>query len=100
MSVRPAAWQTCVQETGCGTISRHDGRIVETMVDGVLVEFPSVVDAVRNAVEVQQSVAVREADVPEDCRIVFGVGINPGKVIVEGENIHVDGRDSNTKRIY
>ena len=70
------------------------------MGDGVLVEFPSVVDAVRNAAEVQQSVAEREADVPDDRRIVFGVGINPGEVIVEGEDIHGDGRDSITKRIY
>ncbi len=82
------------------SIARHDGRIVKTMGDGVLVEFPNVVDAVRNAIEVQQSVAEREADVPEDRRIVFGVGINPGEVIVEGEDIHGDGRDSNTKRIY
>ncbi len=73
------------------SITRHDGRIVKTMGDGVLVEFSSVVDAVRNAVEVQQSVAAREADVPEDRRIVFRVGINLGDVVIDGDDIHGDG---------
>jgi len=73
------------------SIARHDGRIVKTMGDGVLIEFPSVVDAVRSAVEVQQSVAAREADVPEDHRIVFRVGINLGDVVIDGDDIHGDG---------
>ena len=73
------------------SIARHDGRIVKTMGDGVLVEFPSVVDAVRNAVEVQQSLAEREADVPEDRRIVLRVGINLGDVVIDGDDIHGDG---------
>ena len=81
-------------------IAGHDGRIVHTMGDGVLVEYPCVVDAVRNAVKVQQSVAEREADVTEDRRIVSRVGINLGEVIDEGEDIHGDGQASNTKRIY
>ena len=82
------------------SIATHDGRVVKTMGDDVLVEFPNVVDAVRNEVEVQQSVAKREADVSEDRRIVFRVGINLGEVIVEGEDIHGNGQASNTKRIY
>jgi adenylate cyclase len=73
------------------SISRHDGRIVKTMGDGVLVEFSSVVDAVRSAVEVQQSLAEREADVPEDRRIVLRVGINLGDVVIDGDDIHGDG---------
>ncbi len=82
------------------SIARHDGRIVKTMGDGVLVEFPSVVDAVRNAVDMQQSAAEREADVPEDRRIVFRVGISLGEAIDEGEDIHCDGQVPNIKRIY
>ena len=82
------------------SIAWQHGRIVKTMGVGVLVEFPSVVDAGRNAVELQQSVAEREADVSEDRRIVFRVGINLGEVIVEGEDIHGNGQASNTKRIY
>ncbi|MEE9590654.1 MAG: adenylate/guanylate cyclase domain-containing protein, partial [Hyphomicrobiaceae bacterium] len=73
------------------SIARHDGRIVKTMGDGLLIEFPSVVDAVRSAVEMQQSVAAHEADVPEDRRIVFRVGINLGDVVIDGYDIHGDG---------
>jgi len=73
------------------SIARHDGRIVKTMGDGLLIEFSSVVDAVRSAVEMQQSVAAHEADVPEDRRIVFRVGINLGDVVIDGYDIHGDG---------
>ncbi len=52
-------------------IAEHNGRIVKLMGDGMLVEFVSVVDAVRCAVEVQQAMAEREADVPEERRIVY-----------------------------
>ena len=55
-------------------IAKHDGRIVKTMGDGVLVEFPSVVDAVRGAVEVQQRTAEREAEIPENRRMLLRVG--------------------------
>ncbi len=72
-------------------IARHEGRIVKTMGDGVLVEFPSVVDAVRNAVEVQRAVAAREADEPEDRRIAFRVGINLGDIVIDGDDILGDG---------
>ncbi len=73
------------------SIARHDGRIVKTMGDGVLVEFPSVVDAVRNAVEVQQGVAEREAEVPEERRIEIRVGVNLGDIVIDGEDILGDG---------
>ena len=71
--------------------AEHKGRIVKLMGDGVLVEFPSVVDAVECAVAVQQGMAERNADVPEDTRIVFRIGINIGDIIVEGDDIYGDG---------
>jgi adenylate cyclase len=72
-------------------ISEHSGRIVKTTGDGMLVEFPSVVDAVRCAAELQRAIIDREAAIPEDRRIRFRVGINLGDVIVEDEDIFGDG---------
>jgi adenylate cyclase len=72
-------------------IATDGGRIVKTMGDGILVEFPSAVDAVRNALDIQGAVRRRNADVPERTRIEFRVGINVGDVIVEGDDIHGDG---------
>src|SRR5882757_5411297 len=59
-------------------IKEHRGRIVKNTGDGMLVEFPSVVDAVRCAVEVQREIAERNADVPVEWRIEFRIGINLG----------------------
>ncbi len=61
------------------------------MGDGMLVEFASVVDAVRAAVEIQHAVALRNADLPADKRIVFRFGINLGDVVVDGDDIQGDG---------
>ncbi len=72
-------------------IASHGGRIVKLMGDGTLVEFPSVVDAVECAVAVQQGMAKRNADAPDDRRIVFRIGINLGDVIIEGDDIYGDG---------
>ena len=72
-------------------IREHRGRIVKTTGDGVLAEFPSVVDAVRCAVEFQRGMADRNAEVPEDKRIDFRVGINLGDVIINGDDIYGDG---------
>jgi hypothetical protein len=72
-------------------IKEHHGRIVKTTGDGILIEFPSVVEAVRCAVEVQQGIVERNADVPQEKRIEFRVGINLGDIIVEGKDIHGDG---------
>jgi adenylate cyclase len=72
-------------------VAEHRGRIVKLMGDGALVEFASVVDAVQCAVEIQCAMAERNAEVPEDRRIEFRVGINLGDVIVEGEDIYGDG---------
>jgi TolB-like protein len=72
-------------------ISEHRGRIVKTTGDGMLVEFASVVDALRCAVEVQRGMAVRNVDVPQDKRIEFRVGINFGDIIIDGGDIFGDG---------
>jgi TolB-like protein/class 3 adenylate cyclase len=72
-------------------IKEHRGRIVKTTGDGLLIEFASVVDAVRCAVEVQREMASRNADVPPDRRIEFRMGINVGDIIREGRDIFGDG---------
>src|SRR5262249_13713382 len=72
-------------------ITEHDGRIVKTTGDGLLVEFASVVDAVRCAVAVQRGMGERNTAMPAQQRIEFRVGINLGDVIVEGEDIYGDG---------
>jgi TolB-like protein/class 3 adenylate cyclase len=72
-------------------IGEHSGRIVKTTGDGILAEFPSVVDAVRCAAELQRAMIDREAGVPEDRRIRFRIGINLGDVIVEDDDIFGDG---------
>jgi TolB-like protein/class 3 adenylate cyclase len=72
-------------------IKEHRGRIVKTTGDGMLVEFASVVDAVRCAVEVQREMAERNADVPADRRIDFRVGINVGDIISDDNDIYGDG---------
>jgi adenylate cyclase len=72
-------------------IAEHHGRIVKTTGDGVLVEFASVVDAVRCAVEVQQAMPERNTDVAPDHRIELRIGINLGDVIVEGDDLYGGG---------
>jgi adenylate cyclase len=68
-------------------IDEHSGRIVKTTGDGMLVEFSSVVDAVRCASELQRAMIDREAGMPEDRRIRFRIGINLGDIIVDGVNV-------------
>jgi TolB-like protein/class 3 adenylate cyclase len=72
-------------------IAEHRGRIVKNTGDGILAEFPSVVDAVRCAAEVQRGMAERNAETREDKRITFRVGINLGDVIAEPDDIYGDG---------
>jgi TolB-like protein/class 3 adenylate cyclase len=72
-------------------IGEHHGRIVKTTGDGLLVEFASVVDAVRCAVEVQQAMRERDTAVEADSRIELRIGINLGDVIVEGDDLYGDG---------
>src|SRR5262249_3667033 len=79
------------QEVVDTAIASHGGRIVKTTGDGLLLEFPSVVNAVRCAAEVQTAMANKTADVPEDRRIAFRIGINIGDIIVEGDDIFGEG---------
>jgi adenylate cyclase len=72
-------------------IAEHRGRIVKTTGDGLLVEFASVVDAVRCAVAVQQAMPERNTGVAADDRIELRIGINLGDVIVEGDDLYGDG---------
>src|SRR5947208_15796497 len=72
-------------------ISEYGGRIVKTTGDGLLVEFASVVDAVRCAVDVQRGMAERNAGVTADKRIDFRIGINVGDIIIDGDDIFGDG---------
>lgn len=72
-------------------ITEHRGRIVKTTGDGMLVEFVSVVDAVRCAVDIQRGMAERNTAVPRDNRIEFRIGINVGDIIFDGDDIFGDG---------
>jgi len=72
-------------------IADYSGRVVKLMGDGLLVEFASVVNAVRCASEWQRSITARNADVPAEKRIVFRIGINLGDVIVTGDDLYGDG---------
>ena len=72
-------------------VAEHHGRIFKTMGDGFLVEFASVVDAVRCAIELQSGMSGRDAGVPQDRRIVLRIGVNLGDVIAEGDDIFGDG---------
>jgi adenylate cyclase len=72
-------------------IAEHRGRVVKTTGDGILIEFPSVVDAVRCAIEIERGMFERNAQLPEDKRIEFRVGINLDDVMVEGRDLYGDG---------
>src|SRR5260370_41378192 len=72
-------------------IAQHRGRIVKATGDGLLVEFASVVDAVRCAVAVQQAMSEQNTGVGADSRIELRIGINLGDVIVEGDDLYGEG---------
>jgi class 3 adenylate cyclase len=86
-----AALKAIRRELGDPKFEEHRGRIVKTTGDGLLVEFASVVDAVRCAVELQQGMAGRNAAVPTEKRIEFRIGINLGDVILDEGDIYGDG---------
>ena len=73
------------------TIAAYGGHIVKTTGDGLLVDFPSVVDAVACGVTIQRKMLERNAAVAEDKRLVFRIGINIGDIIVDGKDIFGDG---------
>src|SRR6516165_10656229 len=72
-------------------VEKHGGRIVKTMGDGLLLEFPSVVDAVGCAVAMQAVMDQRNEGIPEDRRMLLRIGINLGDILIEGEDILGDG---------
>jgi adenylate cyclase len=86
-----ARLKACRRELMDPEIAEHRGRVVKTTGDGILIEFPSVVDAVRCAMDVQRGMAERNADVTNEQRIEFRVGINLGDIMIDAEDIHGDG---------
>src|SRR5262245_23795372 len=72
-------------------IQRHRGRVVDSPGDNLLAEFASVVEAVRCAVDIQQELKIKNAELPENRQMQFRIGINLGDVIVEGERLYGDG---------
>src|SRR5262249_10242049 len=72
-------------------ITEHRGRLVKTMGDGLLVEFPSIVNALRCAIDVQAADARKNADTPQDQQLRFRIAINLGDVIAEGDDVHGEG---------
>lgn len=86
-----ACLKTIRREVVDPSVKRHDGRLVKSTGDGVLVEFPSAVEAVACAVEVQRAMRDRNAGVPEDKRIVFRMGLNVGDLIIDEGDIFGDG---------
>ncbi len=86
-----AALKAIRRELGDPKIKEHRGRIVKTTGDGLLVEFGSVVDAVRCAAEIQRAMAERNAGIPVERRIQFRIGIHQGDIIIDDGDIFGDG---------
>jgi adenylate cyclase len=82
---------TVYREAMTALISQHRGRVVDSPGDNLLAEFPSVVDAVQCSVNIQEELNARNADLADDCRMDFRIGVNLGEVIVEGDRIYGDG---------
>jgi len=72
-------------------IGSHNGRVVDAKGDNLLAEFPSVVDAVQCAVQIQKELELKNIDLPEDRRMAFRIGVNLGDVIEKGDTIYGDG---------
>jgi adenylate cyclase len=72
-------------------IQKHRGRVVDSPGDNLLAEFGSVVEAVRSALEIQEELRVRNAELPDNRKMEFRIGINLGDVVEEGERIYGDG---------
>ena len=82
---------TAHRETITIVIQKYRGRVVDSPGDNILAEFPSVVDAVQGAVEIQEVIRAKNAELPENRRMEFRIGINLGDVIQEGDRIYGDG---------
>ncbi len=85
------AWRSARAEVIDPAIGEHGGRIVKHTGDGFIAEFPTVQAAVRCSAAMQADFAARNADVPEDRRLAFRMGVNLGDIIADGEDIHGDG---------
>jgi adenylate cyclase len=72
-------------------IARRKGRVFKLIGDGLLAEFPSVVEAVQCAVDIQEQMAAREGGVADERRIRLRIGVNLGDIIIEGQDIYGDG---------
>jgi adenylate cyclase len=72
-------------------IQQHSGRVVDMTGDNLMAEFASVVDAVKCAVEIQKEIGERNADLPENRRMLFRIGANLGDIVEEGDRIYGDG---------
>ncbi len=72
-------------------IRKHRGRVVDSPGDNLLAEFASVIDAVQCALEIQEELKARNADLPENRRMEFRIGVNLGDVVEEDERIYGDG---------
>jgi adenylate cyclase len=86
-----ASLKACRRELFDPKIAEYRGRIVKTTGDGALVEFASVIDAVRCAIDIQQTVTERNASSPEKRRLEFRIGINVGDIIIDEGDIYGDG---------
>ena len=86
-----ARWKAHWRELIDPKITEHGGRTVRITGDGMLVEFASVIAAVHCAVEVQRAMGERNADVPQEQRIEFRIGINVGDIIIDGGDMWGDG---------
>src|SRR5262245_9464042 len=79
------------REMADAKIAEHQGRVVKLTGDGMLVEFPSVVNAVACAADIQRQMRDRNVDVPEERRIEFRIGIHLGDIIFDEDDIYGDG---------
>src|SRR3989454_8293017 len=82
---------TAYREVMTTLIQHHRGRVVDSPGDNLLAEFASVVDAVHCAVEVQQALKAKNAELPDQRKMEFRIGINLGDVVIEGERLYGDG---------
>ncbi|MCZ6841777.1 MAG: adenylate/guanylate cyclase domain-containing protein [SAR324 cluster bacterium] len=82
---------TAYRKVFVSKIKAHRGRVVDAKGDAILAEFASVVDAVNSSVEIQRELAERNAEITDDRRMDFRIGINLGEVMVKGEEIYGDG---------
>jgi adenylate cyclase len=86
-----AALKACRRHTLDPQVAAHRGRVVKTTGDGVLVEFPSAVDAIRCATDIQHAMSEQNTGIPEDRRIQFRIGINVGDIIIDDGDSYGDG---------